>query len=436
MYSTTQSNDDTLILDHIINPWLKEIPKDDRYLNNLLNIGYNATKTLSLQNDDSYVSDKINSINELNKKQLELYAHQTTSKINELVSCISSLQTTMNSNTSNTHETIRMHNDKIVDIVAQITGKVNKSAHIGQIGENYVLNVLRTAYPKAIFELSVSEAHQADIHMTTENGLKIFIEVKNYTSTIQTKEVEKFRYDLKTNDIKLGLFLSFGEKISKMHNKFHVEDDDDRLILYASCLEQNPSDVILSLEALLRIYDGNKHGSIDINKNISEKLPQIIKMTEDLDELFCQTSKNLEFVKEQRKIVMKSMDELLTNTVESNSKIRNIVIDVRDNIVSNICDLIELPDEYETVEQPDFTGYSDKVSNIYQLIFDSLPSELTLNRAKKDEFAIKKSTGEIVTRLNHNKGQTKVTASKVLGNDIKWTITNKNIDSFINFISA
>ena len=436
MYSTTQSNDDTLILDHNINPWLKEIPKDDRYLNNLLNIGYNATKTLSLQNDDSYVSDKINSINELNKKQLELYAHQTTSKINELVSCISSLQTTMNSNTSNTHETIRMHNDKIVDIVAQITGKVNKSAHIGQIGENYVLNVLRTAYPKAIFELSVSEAHQADIHMTTENGLKIFIEVKNYTSTIQTKEVEKFRYDLKTNDIKLGLFLSFGEKISKMHNKFHVEDDDDRLILYASCLEQNPSDVILSLEALLRIYDGNKHSSIDINKNISEKLPQIIKMTEDLDELFCQTSKNLEFVKEQRKIVMKSMDELLTNTVESNSKIRNIVIDVRDNIVSNICDLIELPDEYETVEQPDFTEYSDKVSNIYQLIFDSLPSELSLNRAKKDEFAIKKSTGEIVTRLNHNKGQTKVTASKVLGNDIKWTITNKNIDSFINFISA
>ena len=436
MYSTTQSNDDTLILDHNINPWLKEIPKDDRYLNNLLNIGYNATKTLSLQNDDSYVSDKINSINELNKKQLELYAHQTTNKINELVSCISSLQTTMNSNTSNTHETIRMHNDKIVDIVAQITGKVNKSAHIGQIGENYVLNVLRTAYPKAIFELSVSEAHQADIHMTTENGLKIFIEVKNYTSTIQTKEVEKFRYDLKTNDIKLGLFLSFGEKISKMHNKFHVEDDDDRLILYASCLEQNPSDVILSLEALLRIYDGNKHSSIDINKNISEKLPQIIKMTEDLDELFCQTSKNLEFVKEQRKIVMKSMDELLTNTVESNSKIRNIVIDVRDNIVSNICDLIELPDEYETVEQPDFTEYSDKVSNIYQLIFDSLPSELSLNRAKKDEFAIKKSTGEIVTRLNHNKGQTKVTASKVLGNDIKWTITNKNIDSFINFISA
>ena len=37
-----------------------------------------------LQNDDSYVSDKINSINELNKKQLELYAHQIN-QINELV---------------------------------------------------------------------------------------------------------------------------------------------------------------------------------------------------------------------------------------------------------------------------------------------------------------------------------------------------------------
>ena len=93
---------------------------------------------------------------------MELYAHQTTSKINELVSCSNSLQTTMNSNTSNTHETIRMHNDKIGDICG-ITGKVNKSAHIGQIVK-IMCNVLRTAYPKAIFELSVSDTSSRYSH--------------------------------------------------------------------------------------------------------------------------------------------------------------------------------------------------------------------------------------------------------------------------------
>ena len=37
-------------------------------------------------------------------------------------------------------------------------------------------------------------------------------------------------------------------------------------------------------------------------------------MTEDLDELFVKANKNLEFVKEQRKIVMKSMDDIVSNS--------------------------------------------------------------------------------------------------------------------------
>ncbi len=434
MYSTSDTNNDMLPLDYDINPWLKDVTRDDRYFNTLLNVGYNATKTLSLQTDDSYVSDKINSINDFNKKQLELYNQQTAGKINELMIRINGLQSVIDLNTSNTHETIRMHNDKIVDIVAQITGKTNKSAHIGQIGENYVINVLKTAYPKAIFELSVSEAHQADIHMTSEDGKKVFIEVKNYTSTIQTKEVDKFRYDLKTNDIKFGLFLSFGEKISKMHNKFHVENYDDKIVLYASCLEQNPSDVILSLEALLRLADIDNNSIIDVNKNLNESLPQIIKMTEDLDELFTQTNQNFQFVKKQRDTVMKAMDELLTNTIEVNSKIRSIVLDVKDNIVSNICDIINLPDEYEIIEQPDFSGLNDKIADIYQQLVDLLPSKLNFISFKNNEYAIKNNCDEVITRLSHNKGQTKITAKH--GTDIKWTLTNKNIGVFVDFISA
>ena len=125
---------------------------------------------------------------------------------------VNHLQQIVTSNTNNTHESMRQQFDKMVDVVSQITGKVNKSAHIGQIGENFAYNVLKDAYPKAILDLSVSDAHQADIHMTLDDGSVIYIESKNYTNTIPTKEVEKFRKDLRLNDIKLGLFLSFGER--------------------------------------------------------------------------------------------------------------------------------------------------------------------------------------------------------------------------------
>ena len=70
------------------------------------------------------------------------------------------------------------------------------------------------------------------------------------------------------------------------------------------------------------------------------------------------------------------------------------------------------------------------------MIFDSLPEKYIFTLSKKNEYIIRKKGGEIISKLSHNKPQTKVVANKVLGNDIKWTITKKDVDSFINFITV
>ena len=214
MLSISQNKTISLEIDDDINPWVKEISFNKRHLNSLLNLGYQASKCISIQADDSYVNDKINGLNELNKRQIDLYSQRHLTSINEIMVRMNNLQSIISSNTSNTQESIRDQYDKIVDVVAKITGKANKSIHQGQIGENYVLNILKDAYPQAIIDLSVSDAHQADIHMNILDNPKIFIEVKNYTNTVPSKEVEKFKNDLERNNITLGLFLSFGEKIT------------------------------------------------------------------------------------------------------------------------------------------------------------------------------------------------------------------------------
>ncbi|MDA7573927.1 hypothetical protein N8751_01470, partial [bacterium] len=152
--------------------------------------------------------------NNWSKKQIEIYNQNQLSNINEVMLKLNSLHSMITSNTTNTNDSIRDQYQKIVDIVANITGKANKSAHQGQIGENYVLNILKDAYPRAIIDLSVSDAHQADIHMNIDGLPDIFVEVKNYTNTVPSKEVEKFKNDLVRNNISLGLFLSFGQKIN------------------------------------------------------------------------------------------------------------------------------------------------------------------------------------------------------------------------------
>ena len=424
-------------IDEDINPWVKElsIGKDTRYLNTLLNLGYQASKCVSIQTDDSYVNDKINGLNDLNKKQIELYNQTQLTNINEIMVRMKGLQSLISSNTLNTNESIRDQYDKIVDVVANITGKANKSAHQGQIGENYVLNILKEAYPQAIIDLSVSDAHQADIHMDILDKPKIFIEVKNYTNTVPSKEVEKFKNDLERNNISLGLFLSFGEKITGKYEKLSLEQYDGKTLIFASCLTQNPSDVILSLESLLTINSfGNNDNSLNIVNNLNEKLPEIITMTQDLDLLFTETIKNLEYIKDQIKTVLRCMDDILANSIETNSRIRNIVTDVRDNIVSNICEFIELPDKYSIVSKPDFTHLDDKIDTIFTIIFNSLPYSYKFTTCDND-FAIINGCGSLVSKLSYNKSQTKVKASKIMNDDIAMNVTTKNVSRFITLIS-
>ena len=439
MFSTSSTVDNiTFEIDDDINPWVKDlsINKDSRYLNSLLNLGYQASKCISIQADDSVINDKINGLNELNKKQIEIYNQNQLTNIKEIMFKLNGLHSMITSNTTNTNDSIRDQYQKIVDIVANITGKANKSAHQGQIGENYVLNILKDAYPRAIIDLSVSDAHQADIHMNIDGLPDIFVEVKNYTNTVPSKEVEKFKNDLVRNNISLGLFLSFGQKITGKHDKITLEQYDDKTVVYVSCLEHHPSDVILSLETLLII---NSHGNSDNNSlsivnNLNEKLPEIIEMTNDLDSLFTESIKNLEYIKDQRDNVLKCMDNILSNSIETNSNIRNIVTDVRDNIVSNICEFIELPDKYQIINSPDFTHLDDKVSDILLVIFNTLPSNFKLTQSGSD-YAIINHCENVIAKLSYNKSQTKVKATKITNDDISMTITSKNITKFISLLS-
>ena len=439
MYSTSNTiNKFALEIDDDINPWVKEqsMTEDTRYLNTLLNMGYQVSKCISIKSSDSFIEDKITGLNEINKKQIELYNQQQLSNIKEVMLKLNNLHSMVTSNTSNTNESIRDQYQKIVDVVANITGKTNKSAHQGQIGENYVLNILKDAYPRAIIDLSVSDAHQADIHMNIDGLPDIFVEVKNYTNTVPSKEVEKFKNDLVRNNISLGLFLSFGQKITGKHDKITLEQYDDKTIVYVSCLEHHPSDVILSLETLLII---NSHGNSDNNShsivsNLNEKLPEIIEMTNDLDSLFTESIKNLEYIKDQRVNVLKCMDNILSNSIETNSNIRNIVTDVRNNIVSNICEFIELPDKYQIINKPDFTHLDDKVSDILLVLFNTLSSNFKLTQSGSD-YAIINECESVVAKLSYNKCQTKVKATKITNDDISMTITSKNITKFINLLS-
>jgi hypothetical protein len=73
-------------------------------------------------------------------------------------------------------------------------------------------------------------------------GTKSLIECKNYTRNIPKREVEKFRRDVRANDVDAAIMVSIVDGVRIPHmNKFHIEMHDGRIpCVYITNFESNP----------------------------------------------------------------------------------------------------------------------------------------------------------------------------------------------------
>lgn len=430
MSLSLHNQDDYLHIDLSINSWIKEydLETDYKYLNNLLNIGYIVSKQINVKSNDEDLRRLIDQQNKLNKKEIELFQQTNNTLINQLVSKIESLGSTINNNTSNTNSSIKQNFDKVHEIVRDITGKTNISAHKGQLGENYIQNILESAYPKAQIESTVSEAHAADIHFKIQGKPEIYIESKFYSNPIPSKEIEKFKKDLVRNNVNFGIFISFKQKITGIYDKISVQKFGDKTVIFASQLEFVPSDIILPVEFALSINKLSNQDITNINENIADKLPEIIKLTKNLDSVYNEFSRNIDSIKKQKKTIVDSLDEIYCNTIETYSKMKTIIEDVKNNIIFNISELSDNLSIDEIVEQPDFSECDEIPKSIYTNIHTLIPK--TYKFAKCDQHFSLIKAGEIFVKFNDSKKKVKAK----LNNGISIDITPKNIDTFISLL--
>ena len=112
-------------------------------------------------------------------------------------------------------------------LLDRLMGAGAKSQQKGVLGESFVLNQLKAAFPLDAFELTTTTAEQADVRATLElpNGVKrdLIVEVKLYTNAVTTEQVEKFHRDLESTNVKFGLFVSLSSDIAKMSGPFVID---------------------------------------------------------------------------------------------------------------------------------------------------------------------------------------------------------------------
>lgn len=419
-----------LKIDKKVNPWIKNYTcsvNNDNYLNTLLSIGNDVMNNIKLTSDSKYIDEKIDFINQFNKKERELIDLNTKSSINTINSSLQNLSEILKNSCDTTNQTIKESSDKTFNTLMEVVGKTNISAHKGQIGENYILNTAQKFYPDAIIESNVAKAQEADICFKLKDYPSILIESKNYTNPVPYKEVNKFKNDLVNKNCKFGIFLSFNQKIQSMYDKLFIEKYNDITILYASNLEFCKSDIILPIEFILYISQFDTEYQIN-TRDLNRKADQISLTIEDLENLHNLYRINLNNIQDQAKIIDDSLSKIRESVLRNQIESANLINDIKDKISQEIGEFFSKKHEYQELS---FDSLEGKNKDLMMLIDKTLPDYLSM-KLLDEEFFIIDDNSKALAKFTIGKTRVKGT---ILSSNGVFTLDNQNLFDFIKYLS-
>lgn len=160
---------------------------------------------------------------------------------------------------------IRTLSESIVQLKDQLlkttTGSQTKGKHGEELVASYIHKAFSAVGRNEEFSLDDvgKEGHQGDLIMRWR-GHKILWESKNYTKTVETKEVTKFLRDMEENpDISLGIMISLQTPIAGHHKAGGIDLEelrDGRKCVYINAMEKSADPIALlqSLKPFLEVF--------------------------------------------------------------------------------------------------------------------------------------------------------------------------------------
>jgi hypothetical protein len=205
-----------------------------------------------------------------------------------------------------------------MEMLNRLVGKTSSSAARGKIGENVVLEWIRNLFPDGVTEAD-ARPQAMDIRLTI-GVIKIYIEVKMYSRSVSSKEVDKFKRDLIQSDTRFGIFVSLGQRISKI-GRVLIERVGDKYAIYLPNATKSSVEWAIVFSRELNKLDESKHvdmmlinSFLQTNEGIAANIKKhIIRMKTEL--------KNLERdLHEQNNLMTTTLHKCIKN-----SEVREII---------------------------------------------------------------------------------------------------------------
>jgi hypothetical protein len=274
-------------------------------------------------------------------------------------------------------------------LINKLTGISNNSKKIGIFGENYIHDLIAKNFIGMSYQQTGEIDHSGDGLITLNNGSEILVEIKNYSTTINDDEINKFTHDMKVTKRKFGLFISLGTKINKMKIidlKTFIYENDIYYQFYISNLNEDLHrlEVGILLLQVLSEYNNQQIKEFILDESIKDKLNLLIEQINDNEVLrgcFLDTEKEI------RNSLNIFYQKLRDNHMNMENKIKNIFTCLKDN------NIINLPDDIKENEL--LIKYKNtKICNILKKTIDYLNTK-SIDYTCLDKEIILKDVGNI-----------------------------------------
>jgi hypothetical protein len=219
-----------------------------------------------------------------------------------------------------------------------------KSQRLGELGEAMVASQLQDAFPRDHFEIQSSTGHQADVHAVFDLGDGIeepaLIEVKLYTNDVPSKELDKFRKDLREQRRRYGLMVSLTSRLTGISGPFGVEASDDYVAVY---IPNAGTDGLLlywgaSLIKALMTFERQSGMTIQVDA-IEAAFQRLQTDLGELREASKQVGQFRETIRRTQTKLNGALDELVDQAISAEIRLKHVVERLEGRLLEELHDL-------------------------------------------------------------------------------------------------
>ena len=348
------------------------------------------------------------------------------------------------------------NNSSVSKVTQQVlcnTSYISNSSILGQIGEQNFETII-DKYLSVDYKIKnmskIGKSGDFIISWQSEITCKIYnilIEVKNYSNSVPTKEIEKFYRDININNVDSGILLSFNSRITGISKKIDFSNtiNGNKKIPIIFINTKTPeliSEIIKLYFKILELKD-RSHYSIDYHNNIITHIDSFCKSVDTI-------SKCRDDLQVTKNMIDKNISDIIFKLMgceyELSDKIRQIQCNIRRNKESSKSNEINKNATLTNniIQQLGFSishEYDKILYQIFRLKWDNYELDSTKRKVKlfaKEEIIVKfnkRSASIIIPYVDQMKEYVKINKIIMRKNNINLQISKDNIKIIIDLIN-